>query len=187
MAVNDHTNTSGVKLKVTTEGAGLADKVGTALAHNGVEAVAPIHERPASRITDHGPSALSDAELLALAPGQHDLEVCERSLHEYQGCVGLLRADFRAVAAGIGTPRKAVSLKAALEIGRRLMVAGYEGRFQCGGPTRLTHGHHAVAIWYQSERQYFVPLNCPLRQMARGADGHYSIRRMSCRRRSRRT
>jgi DNA repair protein RadC len=94
----------------------------------------PLHERPASRISDHGPAALSDAELLALVSGQHDLAVCERSLREYHGWVGLLRADIRAVAASIGTPRKAASLKAALEIGRRLMVAGYEGRFQVKSP-----------------------------------------------------
>jgi DNA repair protein RadC len=95
----------------------------------------PLHERPASRIADHGPGALSDAELLALVSGQTDLEVCERSLREYQGWVGLLRADLRAVAVSIGTPRKAASLKAALEIGRRLMVAGYEGRYQVKSPS----------------------------------------------------
>lgn len=94
----------------------------------------PLHERPASRITDHGPAALSDAELLALVSGQTDLEVCERSLRDYHGWVGLLRADIRAVAASIGTPRRAANLKAALEIGRRLLVAGYEGRFQIKSP-----------------------------------------------------
>jgi DNA repair protein RadC len=94
----------------------------------------PLREQPASRITDHGPAALSDAELLALVSGQHDLEVCERSLREYQGWVGLLRADIRAVAASIGTPRKAASLKAALEIGRRLAIAGYHERFQVKSP-----------------------------------------------------
>jgi len=94
----------------------------------------PLHERPASRISDHGPDALSDAELLALVSGQHGLEICQRSLCAYQGWVGLLRADMRAVAASIGTPRKAASLKAALEIGRRLLVAGYEGRYQVKSP-----------------------------------------------------
>ncbi len=94
----------------------------------------PLHERPASRISDHGPAALSDAELLALVSGQHDLEICQHSLCAYQGWVGLLRADMRAVAASIGTPRKAASLKAALEIGRRLMIAGYEGRYQVKSP-----------------------------------------------------
>jgi DNA repair protein RadC len=94
----------------------------------------PLRERPASRIADHGPAALSDAELLALVSGQTDLEVCERSLREYHGWVGLLRADLRAVAASLGTPHKAAGLKAALEIGRRLLVAGYEGRYQVRSP-----------------------------------------------------
>ncbi len=94
----------------------------------------PLHEQPASRIADRGPDALSDVELLALVSGQTDLEVCERSLREYHGWVGLLRADMRAVAASLGTPRRAASLKAALEIGRRLLVAGYEGRFQIKSP-----------------------------------------------------
>jgi DNA repair protein RadC len=40
----------------------------------------------------------------------------------------------RAVAASLGTPRRAASLKAALEVGRRLLVAGYEGRFQVKSP-----------------------------------------------------
>lgn len=94
----------------------------------------PLREQPISRIADCGPDALSDAELLALVSGQQDLEICARSLREYHGWVGLLRADLRAVAASLGTPRRAASLKAALEIGRRLLVAGYEGRFQVKSP-----------------------------------------------------
>lgn len=94
----------------------------------------PLHEQPVSRIADRGPDALSDAELLALVSGQPDLEVCARSLQEYHGWVGLLRADLRAVTASLGTTRRAASLKAALEIGRRLMIAGYEGRYQIKSP-----------------------------------------------------
>jgi DNA repair protein RadC len=90
----------------------------------------PLHERPASRIADHGPNVLSDAELLALVSGQHDLAICAETLTAFHGWLGLLRADLHAVAASLGTPRKAASLKAALEIGRRLMIAGYEGRLQ---------------------------------------------------------
>ena len=41
MAVDDHTNTGGVELKIAAEGAGLADEVGTALAQDGVQAVTP--------------------------------------------------------------------------------------------------------------------------------------------------
>lgn len=94
----------------------------------------PLHERPASRISDHGPDALSDAELLALVSGQHDLDICAQCLGNYHGWIGLLRADIRAVAASIGTSRKAASLKAALEIGRRLAIASYDDRFQVRSP-----------------------------------------------------
>lgn len=94
----------------------------------------PLHEQPAQRLTERGPACLSDAELLALVSGQHDLDICERSIRDYHGWTGLLRADTRAIATSIGTPRKAASLKAALEIGRRLLLAGYEGRFQVKSP-----------------------------------------------------
>jgi len=94
----------------------------------------PANERPVQRLITLGPAALSDAELLALVSGQHDLEVCAQCLRECQGWIGLLRADMRAVAASIGTPRKAASLKAALEIGRRLAIAGYADRFQVKSP-----------------------------------------------------
>lgn len=97
----------------------------------------PLHERPASRIADHGPNALSDAELLALVSGQHDLAICAETLTAFYGWLGLLRADLHAVAASLGTPRKAASLKAALEIGRRLMIAGYEGRLQVRSPADI--------------------------------------------------
>jgi DNA repair protein RadC len=94
----------------------------------------PPHDQPAQRIARQGPEALSDAELLALVSGQHDLAICEQSLRGCHGWVGLLRADIRAVAASLGTSHKAASLKAALEIGRRLAVAGYEDRFQVRSP-----------------------------------------------------
>jgi DNA repair protein RadC len=97
----------------------------------------PLHERPASRIADHGPNALSDAELLALVSGQNDLAICAETLTTFHGWLGLLRADLHAVAASLGTPRKAASLKAALEIGRRLMIAGYEGRLQVRSPADI--------------------------------------------------
>jgi nitrogen regulatory protein PII len=41
MLVDDHANAGSVEVEVTAERAGLADKVGTALAQDGVEAVTP--------------------------------------------------------------------------------------------------------------------------------------------------
>jgi DNA repair protein RadC len=119
----------------------------------------PLPEQPASRITDRGPEALSDAELLALVSGQPDLAVCERSLREYHGWVGLLRADIRAVASSLGTPRRAASLKAALEIGRRLMVAGYEGRFQVKSPADVAQLFMAEMMGLDQEELWVAALD----------------------------
>jgi len=119
----------------------------------------PLHEQPASRITDRGPEALSDAELLALVSSQPDLDVCERSLREYHGWVGLLRADIRAVATSLGTPRRAASLKAALEIGRRLMVAGYEGRFQVKSPADVAQLFMSEMLGLDQEELWVAALD----------------------------
>jgi DNA repair protein RadC len=94
----------------------------------------PLHERPAERIAAAGPAALNDAELLALVSGQQDLVVCQNALTTYQGWVGLLRADDRALAASIGTARKAAAVRAALEIGRRLVHEREDSRFQVRSP-----------------------------------------------------
>jgi DNA repair protein RadC len=119
----------------------------------------PLHERPASRIADHGPDVLSDAELLALVSGQHDLEICAQCLREYQGWIGLLRADIRTVAASIGTPRKAASLKAALEIGRRLAIAGYHDRFQVKSPADVAKLFMAEMMALDQEELWVAALD----------------------------
>lgn len=119
----------------------------------------PLGEQPASRIADAGPHALSDAELLALVSGQQDLTICERSLREYQGWLGLLRADIHSVAASIGTPRKAANLKAALEIGRRLMIAGYEGRFQVKSPSDVAKLFMAEMMALDQEELWVASLD----------------------------
>ncbi len=119
----------------------------------------PLHARPASRIADHGPDALSDAELLALVSGQHDLDICMQCLREYQGWIGLLRADMRSVAASIGTPRKAASLKAALEIGRRLAIAGYEDRFQVKSPADVAKLFMAEMLALDQEELWVAALD----------------------------
>jgi DNA repair protein RadC len=97
----------------------------------------PADAQPAQRIAAAGPAALSDAELLALVSGQQDLAVCQDALTTYQGWVGLLRADDRALAASIGTARKAAAVRAALEIGRRLVQEREDTRFQVRSPADI--------------------------------------------------
>jgi DNA repair protein RadC len=88
----------------------------------------PAEERPRERLLVHGPGALTTAELLAIllrtgTGGQSAVELA-RSLLEKAG--GLRALDRRAAeelqeAKGLG-PAKIAQLKAALELGRRLMA-----------------------------------------------------------------
>lgn len=101
----------------------------------------PEHETPRGRIRDHGPAALSDAELLAIllrvgVTGTNAVQLAHRLLIEYGGWAGLLRADYITLCReyGIGAA-KAAALKAALELGRRLLLAEQEQRLQIKSPT----------------------------------------------------
>lgn len=88
----------------------------------------PAEERPRERLLQHGPSALTTAELLAIllrtgTGGQSAVELA-RSLLEKTG--GLRELDRRGAeelqeAKGLGVA-KIAQLKAALELGRRLMA-----------------------------------------------------------------
>jgi DNA repair protein RadC len=87
-----------------------------------------------------GPLALSDAELLALllrsgVPGINAVQLAQQLLVEYEGWPGLQRASVHDLAQhhGIGET-KAATVKAALEIGRRLQLAEYAQHFQVKSP-----------------------------------------------------
>jgi DNA repair protein RadC len=89
----------------------------------------PEGERPRERLEHYGAGALSAAELLAiiLRVGTQDenvIRLAQRLLSSYDGLAGLAQAPFSSLVAikGVG-PAKATQLKAAFEIGRRLLVA----------------------------------------------------------------
>jgi len=89
----------------------------------------PEDERPRERLEHYGPAALSTAELLAiiLRVGTRDenvIRLAQRLLSAYGGLAGLAQAPFSELVAmkGIGLA-KATQLKAAFELGRRLLVA----------------------------------------------------------------
>ena len=101
----------------------------------------PEHETPRGRIRELGATALSDAELLAILlragiAGTNAVQLAQRLLVEYGGWLGLLRADYIILCQeyGIGTA-KAAALKAALEVGRRLLLCEQEPRLQIKSPT----------------------------------------------------
>jgi DNA repair protein RadC len=94
----------------------------------------PASEQPRERMRDYGPSALSDAELLAIllrtgVAGINVVELSRKLLIERGGWVGLQRLGFEEITGihGMGEA-KAAQVKAALEIGRRLLLAQPEQR-----------------------------------------------------------
>ena len=89
----------------------------------------PEGERPRERLEYYGAGALSSAELLAiiLRVGTRDenvIRLAQRLLTTYDGLAGLAQAPFSEMLTvrGLG-PAKATQLKAAFELGRRLLVA----------------------------------------------------------------
>ncbi|MEJ5198925.1 MAG: DNA repair protein RadC [Anaerolineae bacterium] len=89
----------------------------------------PEGERPRERLEHYGASALSTAELIAiiLRVGTKDenvLRLAQRLLTAYGGLAGLAQAPFSELVEikGMGAA-KVTQLKAAFELGRRLLVA----------------------------------------------------------------
>ena len=100
----------------------------------------PSSERPRERLLHYGPGALSTSELLAiiLRTGTHDenvIRVAQRLLASFGGLTGLAQANTTALTAekGLG-PAKVAQLKAALEIGRRLLIESPGERPQIRAP-----------------------------------------------------
>ncbi|MCD6290299.1 MAG: DNA repair protein RadC [Anaerolineae bacterium] len=100
----------------------------------------PAGERPRERLKYYGAGALSTGELLAIilrvgVHGESVLQVANRLLARYGGLAGLARASFTDLCAerGVGEA-KAAQLKAALELGRRLLVASPQERPQVKSP-----------------------------------------------------
>lgn len=96
----------------------------------------PENERPRERLQQQGARALSDAELLAIAlrTGTHHesaLDLARRLQTEFGGLHALARTSIQEMCRipGIG-PTKASQIQAALELGRRLVLAGDGTRMQ---------------------------------------------------------
>ena len=105
----------------------------------------PEHETPRGRIRDCGPSALSDAELLALllragVEGANAVQLAQHVLVEYGGWPGLLSVEYADLCRrhGIGEA-KAATLKAAFEIARRLLRVDLESRIQIKRPADIAN------------------------------------------------
>lgn len=100
----------------------------------------PVSERPRERLQHHGAAALSNSELLAIilrtgVGGESVLDLAQRLLVSYRGLAGLARASFGELARehGIGVAKTA-QMKAAFELGKRLLIASPEERPQVTSP-----------------------------------------------------
>ena len=89
----------------------------------------PSGERPRERLEHYGAGALSTSEVLAIilrvgTDGENAVRVAEKLLARYEGLPGLAQATIGELCQekGVG-PAKAIQIKAALELGRRLLVA----------------------------------------------------------------
>ena len=97
-------------------------------------------QRPRERLLHAGPAALSTTELMAIilrtgVGGQSVLSVSQRLLARFDGLGGLARASTAELTSehGIGEA-KVAQLKAAFELGRRLLVASPADRPQVRSP-----------------------------------------------------
>jgi len=84
----------------------------------------PLRERPAYRVADQGAEACSLIELLAaIVGGSHQVEIAYALLERFGDVAGVAQAAAQELAQihGLGEAR-AAALKAALELGRRLLL-----------------------------------------------------------------
>jgi DNA repair protein RadC len=96
----------------------------------------PAAERPINRLAHYGPGALSSAELIAiLLGGPEQLYHAATLLTQFDGITGLARSRSAEITEipGLGTT-SAARLKAAFELGRRLVIATPNDRPQVKSP-----------------------------------------------------
>ena len=100
----------------------------------------PTGERPRERLLHYGAGALSTSELLAIilrvgTGGENVVRVAEKLLARHDGLPGLAQATIQELCQdkGVGEA-KAIQVKAALELGRRLLVAAPHERPQIRQP-----------------------------------------------------
>ena len=105
----------------------------------------PEAERPRERLLRHGPSALSNIELLAILlntglPGESVMVVAERLLREFGGFPGLMKLSAEELARihGIG-PAKATKLKASMEIANRILASNPNQKPKISSPDDITN------------------------------------------------
>jgi DNA repair protein RadC len=100
----------------------------------------PEGERPRERLALYGERLLSNAELIAISlrtgtASENAISLAMRLLRKFDGLPGLERASYRELCEvpGIG-PAKAAEIKAAIELGRRVLASGDDMRPEISSP-----------------------------------------------------
>jgi DNA repair protein RadC len=137
----------------------------------------PAGERPRERLARAGEGALSTTELLAIilrtgVGGESVLDMARRLLSRYDGLPGLARASFAELQAekGLGEAKTA-QLKAALELGRRMLLASPEDRFVVRSPADVAQ--LLMAEMSHLEQEHFRVLYLDTRNRLIGTDTVY--------------
>ena len=137
----------------------------------------PVDERPRERLAHAGEGALSTAELLAIilrtgVGGESVLALATRLISRYGGLPGLARASFAELRAekGLG-PAKTAQLKAALELGRRMLLAAPEDRFVVRSPADVAQ--LLMAEMGHLEQEHFRVLYLDTRNRLLGSETVY--------------
>lgn len=137
----------------------------------------PVDERPRERLAHAGEGALSTTELLAIilrtgVGGENVLTMAARLISRYGGLPGLARASFTELQAekGLG-PAKTAQLKAALELGRRMLLAAPEDQFIVRSPTDAAQ--FLMAEMSHLEQEHFRVLYLNTRNRLLGSETVY--------------
>ena len=122
-------------------------------------------ERPRERLILIGAEALSTAELLAIVlrsglPGENVLRLAERLLVQFDHLPGLARATIAELttARDVGDA-KAAEIKAALEIGRRLIASAPEERRRVASPDDAFHMLKTEMMFLDQEQLRLILLD----------------------------
>jgi DNA repair protein RadC len=129
-------------------------------------------DRPRERLRKVGPGALSTAELLAIVlrtgtGGENVLRLAERLLLTFQSLPGLAKASMTELMSvkGIGEA-KASEVKAALELGRRLMASAPEERPTVSSPSDAANLLMSEMMFLEQEHLRLVLLDTRNRVLA---------------------
>lgn len=123
------------------------------------------NERPRERLINVGPRVVSSAELLAIIlrvgrGGESAVRLAERLLVEFDGLPGLMRATVGELTTinGIG-PAKAAQIKAALELGRRVLATAPEERPKVTAPEDAANLLMSEMAFLEQEHLKVILLN----------------------------